>query len=90
MKHELKKGQPVTLTIDVSGLKAGTEGLINSMVNVDDIDYAYFMPVGDVKMFVVRVTSLKFDARLKDADDMSLMARHITKEKLAELQAQLS
>lgn len=64
--RELELGMPVILLSDVKAdgevvLATGTKGAINSMVNLEGVDYVFFMPRGVPKSYVIRQSRVEPD-----------------------------
>lgn len=53
----VKTGAPVELIngdgLESSGLFTGDMGMINSVVEIEGIEYVYFMPKGEFKSYVI-------------------------------------
>ncbi len=54
----MQLGDPVILTATVDSLKEGTVGMLNSIVEVEGVEYAYFMPASEQKSYVLRMANL--------------------------------
>lgn len=55
---KLKLGDPVILTHDVDSLRMGTVGMLNAVVEIKGVEYAYFMPSYEQKSYVLRMAKL--------------------------------
>ena len=65
-KMDLQIGMPVVLK-NVKGLEKyplwhGQEGMANSIVNVEGVEYVWFMPDNSTKMFVIKSGSVVINA----------------------------
>ena len=64
--RKLELGMPVVLVSDVVDggnvlLATGTKGAVNSMVNLEGIDYIFFMPRGIPKSYVIKASRVEPD-----------------------------
>lgn len=62
---ELKIGMPIKL-VSVKGLSKyplwkGQQGMANSLVNVEGVDYVYFMPDNTTRIYVIREDKVVID-----------------------------
>ena len=64
--RKLELGMPVVLVSDVVEkgkvvLASGTKGAVNSLVNIENIDYVFFMPRGVQKSYVIKQSRVEPD-----------------------------
>lgn len=57
---ELQLGDPVILTQTVDNLKEGTVGMLNSIMEIEGIEYALFMPANEQKSYALRMANLDY------------------------------
>lgn len=59
-EKKLHLGDPVILTQHVDNLDAGMVGMVNSLIEVEGIEYAMFMPTTEQKSYVLRSAKLEY------------------------------